>query len=374
MTIMSMPTKQELVDEIRDLLNIAELFEVSNGSSVPRTFFAAVALNLELEDDELDMKVKQELAQYITEQLGQAWDSTCFSSGRSGGGTVTAESLVRIRNGILSQINEAVPDPNFVEETVSDESASDSSVGNKRDKPWGFEETLLALDFYLKYEPSFPGKGSDEIRKLSDTLQKLPIIPSKMRSSKFRNANGVYMKLMNLRAEDPRKKVKSGLGDTSAMDKKIWESYEEHLNQVHIDAQELLQNLNMFQASPTEFDETSESESVSAQEGGWKDKLHRVKERRSLREPRLSKMLETHGKYFCECCSIQSPDAKDPTSILEVHHIVPLAEIDFIQQTTLEDLAVLCANCHRLIHARIRRHNQHVSPEDLQLIYYPDLT
>ena len=94
-----MITKQDLVNEICNLLKITELFEVSNGSSVPRTFFAAVALNLELEDDELDMKVKQELAQYITEQLGQTWDSNCFSSGRSGGGTVTAEGLVRICNG-----------------------------------------------------------------------------------------------------------------------------------------------------------------------------------------------------------------------------------------------------------------------------------
>ena len=221
------------------------------------------------------------------------------------------------------------------------------------------------MDFYLKYEPSFPRKESDEIRQLSDTLQKLPVIPFETRTSKFRNANGVSMKMMNLLAEDPRNKVQAGLRDTSKMDKEIWEIYEGRLDEVPIDAQELLMNLKLLQAS-------SELDSVSAQEGGFRNKLHRVKERRSLRGPRLNLMFTNHGRYYCECCRIQSPDATEPTSILEVHHIIPLAEIDFIQQTTLEDLAVLCANCHRLIHARMRTHNQHVSPEDLQSIYYPE--
>ena len=34
----------------------------------------------------------------------------------------------------------------------------------------------------------------------------------------------------------------------------------------------------------------------------------------------------------------------------EVHHRVPLADGDSERETRLEELAVLCANCHRAIH------------------------
>jgi 5-methylcytosine-specific restriction protein A len=34
----------------------------------------------------------------------------------------------------------------------------------------------------------------------------------------------------------------------------------------------------------------------------------------------------------------------------EVHHLRPLADLDGPIETTLADLAVVCANCHRMLH------------------------
>jgi 5-methylcytosine-specific restriction protein A len=34
----------------------------------------------------------------------------------------------------------------------------------------------------------------------------------------------------------------------------------------------------------------------------------------------------------------------------ECHHIVPLAEAAFSRTTRLSDLAIVCANCHRMLH------------------------
>lgn len=36
----------------------------------------------------------------------------------------------------------------------------------------------------------------------------------------------------------------------------------------------------------------------------------------------------------------------------EVHHLTPLSELETESETTLEDLAIVCANCHRVIHFR----------------------
>lgn len=34
----------------------------------------------------------------------------------------------------------------------------------------------------------------------------------------------------------------------------------------------------------------------------------------------------------------------------EVHHLLPLSDAEDVAQTRLEDLAIVCANCHRVIH------------------------
>lgn len=34
----------------------------------------------------------------------------------------------------------------------------------------------------------------------------------------------------------------------------------------------------------------------------------------------------------------------------EVHHLVPLSDVEHTTQTRMEDLAILCANCHRVVH------------------------
>jgi 5-methylcytosine-specific restriction protein A len=37
---------------------------------------------------------------------------------------------------------------------------------------------------------------------------------------------------------------------------------------------------------------------------------------------------------------------------MEVHHIKPLSTLNPGGKTTLDDLALLCANCHRMVHAQ----------------------
>jgi len=110
------------------------------------------------------------------------------------------------------------------------------------------------------------------------------------------------------------------------------------------------------------------------EEGRVRRRQHRYRERLSnLRQKRLDCMYELEGCYFCECCERRSPDSENPCSILEVHHIVPLSETVGVRRTTLDDLAVLCANCHRLIHAQMRKSVGHVSVENLKDEFYSEL-
>ena len=68
----------------------------------------------------------------------------------------------------------------------------------------------------------------------------------------------------------------------------------------------------------------------------------------------LGQFLKDHGQYFCELCGDTAGTRYPPSvnaRIYEVHHRKPLALADKPIRTTLDDLALLCANCHRSVHA-----------------------
>jgi len=60
-----------------------------------------------------------------------------------------------------------------------------------------------------------------------------------------------------------------------------------------------------------------------------------------------------NGFLACEVCGF-SFEKTYPESLgkgfIEAHHKVPLSEIDGVVRTTLDDLLLVCSNCHRMIH------------------------
>jgi hypothetical protein len=72
-----------------------------------------------------------------------------------------------------------------------------------RNPTWVRDELILALDFYLRFAGNPPQKGSAEIDELSKTLNQLGRYLGIATADRFRNVNGVYMKLMNFRRFDP---------------------------------------------------------------------------------------------------------------------------------------------------------------------------
>jgi hypothetical protein len=54
----------------------------------------------------------------------------------------------------------------------------------------------------------------------------------------------------------------------------------------------------------------------------------------------------------CEVCrfSFRKVYGKAAEKFCEVHHLLPLKDAEGPRRTRLEDLAILCANCHRVVH------------------------
>lgn len=97
------------------------------------------------------------------------------------------------------------------------------------------------------------------------------------------------------------------------------------------------------------------SEASSISEGERKLRAHFVRERSPrLRADKISAFRSEHGQLRCEICG-HAEVGVYPTSfgdkMFEVHHRAPLAKTTEPVCTTLADLAVLCANCHRSVHS-----------------------
>ena len=92
---------------------------------------------------------------------------------------------------------------------------------------WTFDEHILALNLYMSNPASPPGKQSQEVRELSKILNLLGRKVGLAMTEKFRNANGVYMKMMNFRRLDPRFQVlgKVGLERGAKGEEEVWNRY-----------------------------------------------------------------------------------------------------------------------------------------------------
>jgi 5-methylcytosine-specific restriction enzyme A len=88
--------------------------------------------------------------------------------------------------------------------------------------PWSRDELILALDLYLRHQPS--GPNDPEVIALSELLNRLSIHSERPDAQRFRNPNGVYMKLQNFRRLDPNS---PGIGLTrgNKLEEVVWREF-----------------------------------------------------------------------------------------------------------------------------------------------------
>ena len=72
----------------------------------------------------------------------------------------------------------------------------------------------------------------------------------------------------------------------------------------------------------------------------------------TLRQRKIDEQLKIHGEISCECCGDNGARfANTKLRIFEIHHQIPLSQYRGTKITDLSEVSVLCANCHRAVHA-----------------------
>ena len=220
-----------------------------------------------------------------------------------------------------------------------------------KNPPWTRDEHILALDFYLKHLPAIPGKDSREIQELSKLLNSLNSFLEHEKTENFRNPSGVYMKLMNFRRFDPSY-TGAGLAHGNKDEEVVWNLYAHQPRELS----KIATHIRQFASSPqiVEIPSIPEDEE-EGNEGQVLSRIHRYRERdKMLVQRKKLKFLTEHSRLFCQCCGFDfevtyGARGKD---FIECHHTKPVSELAVGEKTRLTDLALLCSNCHRIVHRK----------------------
>ncbi|MER8809233.1 HNH endonuclease [Mesorhizobium australicum] len=230
-----------------------------------------------------------------------------------------------------------------------------STDAKPRNPTWSRDELILALDLYMENPASPPGKTSSKIAKLSEELSKLAAILGVSGDTEFRNPNGIYMKVMNFRRFDPAFAAvgKSGLSHGGREEELVWTEFSQAPERLHAVASAIRAAILAGALQGAAQPDLGYME--EAEEGRLLTALHQRRERnRKLVEVRKQKALEEKNELRCEACDLSFGDRYGPhgDGFIEVHHIRPLHTLREGDKTALSDLALVCANCHRMIHRR----------------------
>jgi 5-methylcytosine-specific restriction protein A len=220
---------------------------------------------------------------------------------------------------------------------------------------WVRDELILALALYLRHRPNPPDKASREIRDLSALLSRLGrrLFAGQSLSETFRNANGVYMKLMNFRRLDPRYTTggRKGLSRGAKAEEDVWAEFASEPRRCDEAAAAIARELEHSpdEIPPLDFDDDFEE----APEGRLLTRKHVARERnRKLVDRKKRRVLRDTGRLECEVCGFDFAIryGERGRGFIECHHIKPVTTLAQDSVTYLRDLAVVCANCHRIIH------------------------
>jgi 5-methylcytosine-specific restriction protein A len=215
---------------------------------------------------------------------------------------------------------------------------------------WARDELILALDLYFRDKSAVGDPDHSAVLELSKVLNQLPIHQKDSLDADFRNPNGVSMKLSNFIRFDPSYSG-AGLERGGQLEKTIWVEFTGDQDRLHSTANAIRENLG----SITNQEEKYEDEDSTAEEGQILTRVHKTRERnQKLVLNKKDDVLTRTGKLACEACGFDFGVryGSRGQGFAECHHLLPLCDLKPGIKTRIADLAILCANCHRMIHRK----------------------
>lgn len=220
----------------------------------------------------------------------------------------------------------------------------------RRNPAWAWDEIVLACDLVARNDWRGLTANDERVIELSRLLRGLPLHPQSTRLPDFRNANGVARKTVDLATAHPEYQGVPTHG--GATDREVLTAFLDRPAELNAEAQSL--RAAAVRGQLAELTGPVDEEQDSGQEGRLLIRRHVTRERDpALRSRKISAVLASGSKLACEACGFDFAETYGArgNGYIECHHIIPL-HVAGMRSTRLADLALLCANCHRMAHIR----------------------
>ncbi|MFJ3096015.1 HNH endonuclease [Streptomyces hydrogenans] len=232
---------------------------------------------------------------------------------------------------------------------------------------WVRDELLLACALVAENDWHELRQGDPQVLELSDLLRSLPLHGDAAADQRFRSPNSVSRKTTDIATAHPHHAGPMTKGGRAT--REIVADFLEHPSEMLAAARALREGVasGELHLIPAPVDETDDPESLEAPEGRllrrWA--LHRERDR-GLRSRKIQHVRTLGQPLRCEVCTFDFGLTYGPlgAGYVEVHHVTPLY-VSGPRKTRLEDLALLCANCHRMCH-RSHAGQSWRTPDDLR--------
>ena len=225
-------------------------------------------------------------------------------------------------------------------------------MSEPRNPVWSRDELILTLELYLSRRDRLPDENDPEVVDLSAVLRRMAG-PAGERFKNFRSTSAVAMKLANIQSIDPTYTLtgKKGLPGGGRGDGAVWNDFAERpveLRQTALAIRAVVDGGYVLDRSESDSDEGEDE----AQEGRILAQIHKRRERsKKLIARKKKSVLKQTGKLACEGCGFEfKAYGSRGEGFIEVHHTRPVHQLRTGDTTHLDDLAMLCANCHRIVH------------------------
>jgi 5-methylcytosine-specific restriction protein A len=224
------------------------------------------------------------------------------------------------------------------------------SVHGADDPVWTRDETILALNLYFRANRKELIASDERVIELSKLINSLPLYPQSLQRETRRSLNDLSLKLGNFHNLDSLYAGRP-LHEAAELELEIWNEFVRDRKRLQQIAEAIRKSATSVPPPATEEEGVAEDEEFV--EGRILTRLHKLRER----DPRAvllkkADAMQRHGILSCEACDFDFARAygKDGVGFAECHHRRPLCELGGIAITKLSDLAIVCANCHRMLH------------------------
>jgi 5-methylcytosine-specific restriction protein A len=221
--------------------------------------------------------------------------------------------------------------------------------GRKR-LDWVWEEIVLACDLVRQNGWRQIDHSSPKVAELSKLLQRMTLHPEESRLPNFRSESSVARKTADIATWHPDYQGKPTNGNR--LDREVMAEFIARPDVMHTLAESIRESV--ANGEPADFPREVGYDGESEMEGRYLLRLHAYRERNpSLRRKKIRSVLDAGERLACEVCKFDFARfyGERGNGFIECHHIEPL-HVGGQKARSIKELALLCSNCHRMIHTK----------------------